>query len=136
MPLGTHSASTRQKETSDLGADISLAPFENGSFGTPCMQQTAQNIRDAQSNQIAVSGEVLLTLDVLGPSGNIVEVRLGLQATLWRCVKNFFWDPVQQPILCLGKFFRDGWSLSPTAVSKLALSKEDVSIDVQYKQNS
>ena len=72
-----------------------------------------------------MSGEVVLTLDLLGPSGDVVEVR-----------EKFLLGPVQQPILCLGKFFQNGWSLNQTATSQLALSKEDIAIDAHYKQNS
>lgn len=109
----------------DSGADLSLAPVEYASYGTPCMQSKQNVVRDAQGNQIAVSGEVILTLDLLGPSGDAVEAR-----------EKSLLGPVQQPILCLGKFFQNGWRLNQSATSRLALSKEDVAIDVHYKQNS
>ena len=87
--------------------------------------QTSHRVRDAQGNSISVAGETVLTLDLLGPAGEVVEVK-----------ERFLLGPVQQPILCLGKFTQQGWALGPSPSSGIALSKDAASIDVQLKHNS
>ena len=87
------------------------------------------SIRPVQINQVfeeqSCEEAVDVTLDLLGPNG-WVEVK-----------ERFLVGPVQQPILCLGKFLQNGWGLNPSHDNKLLLTNgEGASIDVAFKNNS
>ena len=104
----------------DSGADVSLIPLWLGSEGVPDLQQAGGGIQDARGKKIPQAGRRAINLTMF----RAVEVR-----------ESFIVASIVNPLLAIGKLFRDGWQLT-NEDNQLYLNDGTTRVPVHYHKNS
>ena len=110
----------------DLGADVSVIPYSFQHLGESKAGPTI-TLRDAQGKAIPSQGERrIMSMWMSTDTGEFVEI-----------VETFVIAKVTQPLLCLGKLLKQGWSVTQSAAdSRFFLVKDDVKIPLHWRRNA
>ena len=86
--------------TLDSGADVSVMPEEYACLGVPGSSHLMKMV-DAQGERISTSGNRKLTVVATTRKGERIEF-----------VENFAVGAVSHPLMCFGKFLKQGWTVA------------------------
>ncbi|CAE7216862.1 GIP [Symbiodinium sp. CCMP2592] len=108
----------------DSGADVSLVPSWLGREGTPLKVRPA-SIQDAQGKAIKTEGRRMLNLTFFDDDGSFCRIQ-----------EAFTVASVINPLMAIGKLFREGWELRVNEVEGMCLTDGSSRIPVHLHKNS
>ena len=108
----------------DSGADVSLVPPWLGKEGTP-LKARPSSIQDAQGKAIKTEGRRMLNLTFFDEQGSFCRVQ-----------EAFTVASVINPLMAIGKLFREGWELKVSESEGMCLTDGSSRIPVHLHKNS
>ena len=108
----------------DSGADVSLVPPWLGKEGTP-LKARPSAIQDAQGKAIRTEGRRMLNLTFFDEQGSFCRVQ-----------EAFTVASVINPLMAIGKLFREGWELKANEHDGMCLTDGSSRIPVHLHKNS
>ncbi|CAE7837472.1 GIP [Symbiodinium sp. CCMP2592] len=108
----------------DSGADVSLVPSWLGKEGTP-LKVRPSSIQDAQGKAIKTEGRRMLNLTFFDDDGSFCRIQ-----------EAFTVASVINPLMAIGKLFREGWELRVNEEEGMCLTDGSSRIPVHLHKNS
>ena len=108
----------------DSGADVSLVPSWLGQEGTP-LRIRPSALQDAQGKKIKTEGGRMLNLTFFDQEGELCRIQ-----------EAFTVASVINPLMAIGKLFREGWELRSSEREGMCLTDGSSKIPVHIHKNS
>ena len=108
----------------DSGADVSLVPSWLGQEGTP-LRIRPSALQDAQGKKIKTEGRRMLNLTFFDQEGEVCRIQ-----------EAFTVASVINPLMAIGKLFREGWELRSSDQEGMCLTDGSSKIPVHLHKNS